>query len=102
MRTSVPCSGALSMAKLARLASTSALVNGRPRPVPLSTIALGGGDLTKRLQRSLDILVRHPDPGIAHPQDHLAIVLQPGRNDDLAAGLGEFDRVGQKVQQNLT
>ena len=39
--------------------------------------------------------------GIAHAQHALLAVAARGRNDDLAAGSGELDRVSQKVEHDL-
>ena len=57
------------IAKLARLASTSALVSGRPRPVPPRR---GRRDLAERLHGDGEFLLGHADAGVAHAQHRLA------------------------------
>src|SRR6185312_1177216 len=57
-------------------------------------------DLAERRQRDLNILVRHADAGIGDADDDgFALVARIER--DAAAGLGEFHRIGQKIEQYL-
>ena len=84
----------------ARLASTSALVSDR-----LSAGAVGGliraAPRAERLHRGGDFVVVQPLAGIADAQHHLAEIRQRGRDDDLAAGIGEMDRIADQVQRDL-
>ena len=56
---------------------------------------------SERLHRGRDFVVVEPLAAIADPQDHLAEIRQRGGNDDLAAGIGEMDRVADQVQRDL-
>ena len=84
---------------LARLASTSALVSDR-LTAALSDRSDGAGG-AERLQRCGDLVVVEAVAGVADPQHHLAEIRQRGRDDDLAAGIGEMDRIADQVQRDL-
>ncbi len=70
----MPAFGALEIRKPARLASASALVSGRPKPVPPEPQRAEVASWTERLERGRDILLAHADAGVAHAQYGLAIV----------------------------
>ena len=97
--TSVPWSRRLLIENSAPLASTSALVSGRPRPTP--PLRPPRAHLAERLERHADLVLVHADPGVAHPDDRLARGVERGRDDHLAAGLVELHRVRHEVQHDL-
>ena len=66
------------MLKLARLASTSALVRGSPRPLPFVPQRGAGRQLPERFQRDRNLPLAHADAGIADAQHRLAAVVQRG------------------------
>ena len=98
---SVPeCGRRVLMWNLPRLASTSALVSDRLTP-ELSEAWSDGAWRAERLHRGGDFVVVEALAGIADPQHHLAEIRQRGGDDDLAAGIGEMDRVADQVQRDL-
>ena len=62
---------------------------------------LGRRQVAERLQGSRDFIVVEPGTGIADPQYHFAQIGQRRGNDDLAAGIGEVDRVADQIERDL-
>ena len=58
-------------------------------------------DLAERLARDRDLGRRHPETGIAHLEFDAAVGAAAHGEDDGAAGIGEFDRIAEQVQQDL-
>jgi len=56
-------------------------------------------DLAERRQCCRDVLRFHTDPGIGDGQDRPPVCRSGQSQLDAAAGVGEFDRVRQQVQQ---
>ncbi len=52
-------------------------------------------------QRLGNVLKRNPDAGINDLEYIAALRARPSPERDLAAGRGEFDRVGQQIDQDL-
>ena len=79
----VPTPGSLVNTSRARLASTSALVTGRPKP-GAGLLARGGVELMEGLHGKGDLVLRHADAVVAHAQAELAVDHR-ARHDHLAA-----------------
>ena len=75
------------------------LRDGQPEPGSLVLAADAAVALLKAFEDPLHVVRRDADAGIAHADQQLG-ALTLGRHPN-AAGLGEFDRVAQQVQQHL-
>ncbi len=58
-------------------------------------------DLLEGSQRFGNVLKRNPDAGIDDLEYVAAFGARPSPERDLTAGRGEFDRVGQQIDQDL-
>ena len=99
--TSVPALTALLMLKVARLASASALVSGRPSPVPpepkrAEVASCRNGSSAVSMSFSL-----MPTPVSRTRSTTSPWSVTRGRDDHLSAGAGELDRVRQQIEHDL-
>ena len=77
------------------------LTDRQAKPGPFHSPNAIGLRLLERRQHLREMLLGNADAGIGDRHDEVTVSVFTGRNPNLPAGRGEFDRIGEQVKNNL-
>ena len=73
----------------------------KPQPRPFEPARKAVVDLPEEFERLADFVAGHSYPRVSDRKTQTSLRIRGGRDIDAAAGRGELDRVGQKINQDL-